>query len=247
MKGEGTCHQRTPTPIRRAKCDRIPVMCCTVDAASRGRTHVTADTRYRDSATQSNYRLKSYTRAFKRSLSQSTLNRWKAIISTPSLCVVSTTTKAETRAKSYAESAIVLLSAKAASLKMLPAGTVLLSSRAPIGYMAIARNPVTTNQGFKSFVPTERYPTEYIFYAIKRLMPAILQNANGSTFKEISGGTLGLVKTTLPDEKVVKAFCEKVRPMLEMQNTLEAQNRELAKLRDWLLPMLMNGQVSVGD
>jgi type I restriction enzyme S subunit len=136
---------------------------------------------------------------------------------------------------------------KAASLKMLPKGSVLLSSRAPIGYMAIARNPVTTNQGFKSFVPTDRFPTEYIFYAIKRLMPAVLQNANGSTFKEISGGTLGMVKTSLPDGEIVKAFCKKVAPMLEMQNALEAQNQELASLRDWLLPMLMNGQVTVGD
>lgn len=135
---------------------------------------------------------------------------------------------------------------KAASLKLLPKGSVLLSSRAPIGYMAIARNPVTTNQGFKSFVPTDRFPTEFIFYAIKRLMPAILQNANGSTFKEISGGTLGMVKTSLPDEDVVHSFCEEVSPMLDMQNSLETQNQELESLRDWLLPMLMNGQVTVG-
>jgi type I restriction enzyme S subunit len=136
---------------------------------------------------------------------------------------------------------------KAASLKLLPVGAVLLSSRAPIGYMAIARNPVTTNQGFKSFVPTDRFPTSFIFFAVKRLMPAILRNANGSTFKEISGGTLGLVKTSLPDETVVKEFCKKVQPMLDMQDTLETQNKELANLRDWLLPMLMNGQVTVGD
>lgn len=136
---------------------------------------------------------------------------------------------------------------KVASLKLLPAGAVLLSSRAPIGYMAIARNPVTTNQGFKSFVPTARFPTAFIYFAVKRLMPAILRNANGSTFKEISGGILGLVKTSLPNETVVKEFCKNVQPMLETQNTLEAQNQELAKLRDWLLPMLMNGQVTVGD
>ncbi|MEP3297851.1 MAG: restriction endonuclease subunit S, partial [Pseudoruegeria sp.] len=136
---------------------------------------------------------------------------------------------------------------KAASLKLLPTGAVLLSSRAPIGYMAIARNPVTTNQGFKSFVPTDGFPSAFIFFAVKRLMPSILRNANGSTFKEISGGTLGLVKTSLPDKTVVKDFCKKVQPMLDMQNTLETQNQELANLRDWLLPMLMNGQVTVGD
>jgi len=135
---------------------------------------------------------------------------------------------------------------RAASLKLLPTGAVLLSSRAPIGYMAIARNPVTTNQGFKSFVPTDGFPSAFIFFAVKRLMPSILRNASGSTFKEISGGTLGLVKTSLPDKTVVKDFCKKVQPMLDMQNTLETQNQELANLRDWLLPMLMNGQVTVG-
>lgn len=136
---------------------------------------------------------------------------------------------------------------KAASLKLLPAGAVLLSSRAPIGYMAIARNPVSTNQGFKSFVPTDRFPTAFIFFAVKCLMPSILRNANGSTFKEISGGTLGFVKTSLPDEAVVKEFCKKLQPVLGVQDALETQNQELANLRDWLLPMLMNGQVSVGE
>ena len=78
-------------------------------------------------------------------------------------------------------------------------------------------------------------------------MPSILRNANGSTFKEISGGTLGFVKTSLPDEAVVKEFCKKLQPVLGVQDALETQNQELANLRDWLLPMLMNGQVSVGE
>jgi len=87
---------------------------------------------------------------------------------------------------------------KGASLTLLPAGTVLMSSRAPIGYTAIARNPVTTNQGFKSFIPSKGYPSEFIYYTLNHLMKVIEQNASGSTFKEVSGGTLKLIQTQLP-------------------------------------------------
>jgi len=75
---------------------------------------------------------------------------------------------------------------KAASLKIMPKGTVLLSTRAPIGYMSIARGSVTTNQGFKSFIPQIGYSTPFIFYTIKNALPEIINNASGSTFKEIS-------------------------------------------------------------
>ena len=135
---------------------------------------------------------------------------------------------------------------KAASLKTMPKGTILLSSRAPIGYMAIAREFVTTNQGFKSFVPKTDYSTPFIFYAIKNSLPEIINNASGSTFKEISGGTLKTIKTCLPERKIIKNFTEIVSPIFERQNLLELENQQLSSLRNWLLPMLMNGQVTVG-
>jgi type I restriction enzyme S subunit len=135
---------------------------------------------------------------------------------------------------------------KAASLKLLPAGTVLMSSRAPIGYLAVARNPVTTNQGFKSFVPAGGYSTDYIHYTLKHFMKLIHVNASGSTFKEISGGTLKAVRIHLPPVDLVKKFTEFSSSLSAQQSVLEQQNQELTQLRDWLLPMLMNGQVTVG-
>ncbi len=134
---------------------------------------------------------------------------------------------------------------KNARLTLLPAGTVLMSSRAPIGYTAIARNPVTTNQGFKSFVPSKGYSTEFIYYTLNHQMKVIEQNASGSTFKEISAATLKAVQTQLPESIVRTEFAKLLKPMLSQQDTLEQQNQELTALRDWLLPMLMNGQVSV--
>lgn len=134
---------------------------------------------------------------------------------------------------------------KSASLKTYPTGTVLLSSRAPIGYMAIAQNPLTTNQGFKSFIPNKGYSTEFIYYSVKSSLKAIEQYSSGSTFKEISGSVLKTVKTIRPESKIVDDYTAKVADIFVRQNNLELENQQLSSLRDWLLPMLMNGQVTV--
>ncbi|MEZ8803011.1 restriction endonuclease subunit S [Vibrio splendidus] len=134
---------------------------------------------------------------------------------------------------------------KSASLKKYPAGTVLLSSRAPIGYMAIARNALTTNQGFKSFVPSKGYPTEFVYFTVKNSLKAIMQYSSGSTFKEVSGTVLKTVKTILPPSELVEEFREKVENFFSKQDILEQENEQLKELRDWLLPMLMNGQVTI--
>src|SRR5690554_1401745 len=116
---------------------------------------------------------------------------------------------------------------KNASLKKYPAGTVLLSSRAPIGYMAISRNEVTTNQGFKSFIPNKGFSTEFIYYMVKNSLKAITQYASGSTFKEVSGGTLKTVKVVLPSVAMSDAFTEKVKPIFSQQDFIERENAEL--------------------
>lgn len=132
---------------------------------------------------------------------------------------------------------------RSASLSLYPAGTVLMSSRAPVGYLAIALNPVTTNQGFKSFVPSMGYGTSFVYYAVERSLPTIIQYASGSTFVEISGGVLKSVRTVLPDTSVTDAFSRLIDPIVTRQQQAEVENVELTQLRDWLLPLLMNGQV----
>lgn len=73
------------------------------------------------------------------------------------------------------------------SAKYMPAGTVLYSTRAPIGYVAIAENPVTTNQGFRSFVPSSAVESEYLYYGLKLARQEAEQLARGTTFAELSG------------------------------------------------------------
>lgn len=132
-----------------------------------------------------------------------------------------------------------------ACLKKYPAGTVLLSSRAPIGYMAIARNELTTNQGFKSFIPINEFSSTFIYYTVKNSLNTITQYASGSTFKEISGSVLKTVKIPLPPSSTVNTFTKTIESSIEHQDLLEKENQLLKQLRDWLLPMLMNGQISL--
>jgi type I restriction enzyme S subunit len=137
------------------------------------------------------------------------------------------------------------LGIKNASLKIMPKGTVLLSSRAPIGYLAISRQEVTTNQGFKSFVSKENYSSEFIYYSVKNQIPKIEAYSSGSTFKEVSSSTLKTIKISIPNQGVLEEYYTISKPIFKKQNLLELENQKLSELRDWLLPMLMNGQVSV--
>jgi len=136
---------------------------------------------------------------------------------------------------------------KSASLTIMPPGTVLMSSRAPIGYLSIARNDVTTNQGFKSFIPKSYFTTEYIYYTIQYLLPVIKSKSSGSTFQEVSGTVLKAISIPIAPKHLIEKFRETVGPILKKQELLEQENEQIVQLRNWLLPMLMNGQVSVGD
>lgn len=105
-----------------------------------------------------------------------------------------------------------LVFSKSSAAKM-PAGTILFSSRAPIGYIAIAQNEVTTNQGFKSVIPNENISTAYMYFLLKNLLPTIEGMASGSTFKEISGAAMKSVPTVMPDADIIRlfsSFCEPV-------------------------------------
>ena len=135
---------------------------------------------------------------------------------------------------------------KSSATKM-PTGTVLFSSRAPIGYIAIAANEVTTNQGFKSVVPNENVGTTFIYYLLKFLLPTIEGMASGSTFKEISGTGMKSVPVVIPDNEAIEKFNAFCTPIFQQQEVLEAENSRLANIRDALLPKLMSGELDVSD
>lgn len=133
------------------------------------------------------------------------------------------------------------------SATKIPKGTVLFSSRAPIGYIAIASTTVTTNQGFKSVIPNNNIGTAFIYFFLKQALPTIEGMASGSTFKEISGSGMKSVPVVIPDDETLHKFSEFCKALFEQQIILEAENRRLSSLRDTLLPKLMSGEIDVSN
>ena len=145
----------------------------------------------------------------------------------------------------HGENDITELGLKNSSASIMPEGTVLFSSRAPIGYMTIAAGEVTTNQGFKSIVPNPEIGTAFVYYFLKYNLPVIEGMASGSTFKEVSGATMKKVPAFIPDAETLNKFRRFCEPLFAQQKALEKQNESLAQLRDSLLPKLMSGEIEV--
>jgi len=129
------------------------------------------------------------------------------------------------------------------SARLMPKGTVLLTSRAPIGYLAIAANDVCTNQGFKSIVPNGKFGSEFIYYTVENMIVYLKSLGTGSTFTEISKTVVARVKISIPEESVVKKFEDMVSGICAKRRVMEKENQELISLRDFLLPLLMSGQI----
>ena len=100
---------------------------------------------------------------------------------------------------------------KSCSTQLLPKNTVLFSSRAPIGYVAIAANEVCTNQGFKSVIPNENTDPLFLFYLLKYNKDKIEGMGSGTTFKEVSGNTMKNIVVNVPTDKKVQ---EKIAAIL---------------------------------
>ena len=100
---------------------------------------------------------------------------------------------------------------KSCSTQLLPKNTVLFSSRAPIGYVAIAANDVCTNQGFKSVIPNENTNPLFLYYLLKYNKDKIEGMGSGTTFKEVSGNTMKNIVVSVPTDKKVQ---ERISSML---------------------------------
>lgn len=148
---------------------------------------------------------------------------------------------------SHGENDITELGLKNSSTTVMPKGTVLFSSRAPIGYIAIASNEVTTNQGFKSVVPYLEIGTAFVYFFLKHSLPVIESAASGSTFKEISGSAMKNIPAIIPDRSTLDQFNSFCAPIFAQQKILEDQNYSLAMLRDSLLPKLMSGAIDIAS
>ena len=128
---------------------------------------------------------------------------------------------------------------------LLPVGTVLLSSRAPIGYLAITQIPVAINQGFIAIKCTEEVPNYFMLNWLKENMEEIVGRANGTTFLEISKSNFRPMKIVVPPYEKMKIFVEMVDPLYKKIVANLKESLTLASLRDVLLPKLMRGEVRI--
>lgn len=130
---------------------------------------------------------------------------------------------------------------------LLPVGTVLLSSRAPIGYLAIAEVPTAINQGFIAMKCDGALPNVFVLPWCRESMDAIVGNANGSTFQEISKSNFRPLRVVVPSEPVLKYFIRSTGSLHRQLAENERESRSLAQLRDTLLPKLISGELRVAD
>lgn len=117
---------------------------------------------------------------------------------------------------------------KSCSTKMLPKNSVLFSSRAPIGYVAISENDLCTNQGFKSIIPNDKVDYKFLYYLLKQNKDYIASKGSGSTFKEVSGSVMKGIELSIPKDinyqrkisKILFDIDEKIELNNEINNNL---------------------------
>lgn len=134
------------------------------------------------------------------------------------------------------------------SAKILPKNSILFSSRAPIGYVVIAKNDLSTNQGFKSLVPSEIVESRYCYYYFKSIKQLAEKNARGTTFKELSGtafGNLPFLLPPLPEQRAIVAKIEELFSELDAGvASLEKAQRQLKVYRQAVLQKAFEGKLT---
>ena len=130
---------------------------------------------------------------------------------------------------------------KSCSCKMLPKGSVLFSSRAPIGYVAIAANDMCTNQGFKSIIPNEETDSEFLYYLLKYNKGNIASQGSGTTFAEVSGKTMKEIEVMVPketeDQRRIASILSSLDRKIELNNKINADLEEMAQaiFKNWFV------------
>ncbi|MBK7016928.1 MAG: restriction endonuclease subunit S [Sulfuritalea sp.] len=130
---------------------------------------------------------------------------------------------------------------------LLPIGTVLMSSRAPVGYLAMAKVPTAINQGFIAMKCEKQLSSEYVLQWAHSVMDQIKQRSSGTTFAEISKKNFRSMSILVPPVDLVNQYTAVTSRLYDKITTCVEESRSLIDLRDMLLPKLMSGDISVGE
>lgn len=120
---------------------------------------------------------------------------------------------------------------RSCSTKLMPKGSVLLTSRAPVGCVAIAMTELCTNQGFKSIVPSKKIGTAFVYYFLKENKQLLESHSSGTTFMEISGNVLKEIPVSIPPEELTQKFADLCEPIFRHQEQIEAEIDHLLELQ----------------
>lgn len=143
------------------------------------------------------------------------------------------------------ERSISKLGLEKSSAKLLPAGTVLYTSRATLGMVAIAQQPLSTNQGFIAVEPAAGLSSVLVYFTLCACRDAIAAKANGSTFLEVNKTNFKSVGCRIPQPATQKQFEGVAEPIIRQVSALERETATLTAVRDALLPKLVSGQIRV--
>lgn len=130
---------------------------------------------------------------------------------------------------------------------LLPVNTVLMSSRAPVGYLALAKVPVAVNQGYIAMKCEKNLTPEYVLQWCAANMDDIKLRASGTTFAEISKSTFRPMTVLIPEAEVLQAYSRQVAAIYSQIETLVRENHALASMRDSLLPKLLSGEIIIEE
>jgi len=131
------------------------------------------------------------------------------------------------------------------SAKLVPAESILMTSRASVGYFALVDHEVCTNQGFINIVPYDEQPRMYLLFNLLSRVNEIRGNAKGTTYPEISKGRFREMDIIIPKKTLMNQFGKTAYDIIRQIRCLMRSNMKLTKARDLLLPRLMNGEIAV--
>lgn len=130
---------------------------------------------------------------------------------------------------------------------LLPRGTVLLSSRAPVGYTAVTDIDLAVNQGFIAMPPSDQIPSSYILFWLRENMRLIESNAGGTTFAEISKKAFRPLPFLVPPQEDLDTFALVAEPLFARIAAADRESETLVEIRDTLLPKLISGEIRVPE
>ena len=134
---------------------------------------------------------------------------------------------------------------RASSAKIVPAETILMTSRATVGFFALMDSEVCTNQGFINIIPHDEKIRMYLLFNLISRVAEIRSNAKGTTYPEISKGRFRTIDVVIPERTLIVEFENIASDIIRQVRCLKRSSLRLAQARDLFLPRVMSGEITV--